>query len=223
MGSDWIWELQVQAAAEPALRQLYALAAVRGLVPQRSDGLVNLFTNPNGDVHPVKDPQAALDAVAAGTAGGQLWTDDDVDVFVEWKAGTLTWSLDAAFCHRRPGPEANTFRQLHARLTSLWLDAAERLQADVGRILDEWSSEQVWHLDIHHTSHPAGGWPAELGWWTYLGTDRQLPAAPLPEIAVQARRLPNGALLVELLDDPAAVDPLRYQDIHTRWLTRVER
>ncbi|MFI7077574.1 hypothetical protein ACIBO1_09795 [Micromonospora sp. NPDC049903] len=136
----------------------------------------------------------------------------------QWQAGTLIWALDAAYCHRRPGPEADTFRGLHARLTGLWLDVADRLQADVGRILDEWSSEQVWHLDIHDRSHPAGDWPAELGWWTYLGTNRHLSLAPLTEITAQARRLPNGALLVELLTDPAAVDPLRYQDIHTRWL-----
>ncbi|WFE47689.1 hypothetical protein [Verrucosispora sp. WMMD1129] len=218
MGSDWFWELHVPAAAEPALRELYALAACHGLRPQRPDGLINLFTNPDGDARTVDDPQAALDAMATGTAGGQLWTTDGVDVFVAWRAGTLTWALDAVFCHRRPVPEADTFRDLHARLTSLWLEAAERLQADVGRILDEWSSEQVWHLDIHDGSHPAGGWPAELGWWTYLGPDRHLPPAPLPEIIAHTRRLPNGALLVELLNDPAAVDPLRYQDIHTRWL-----
>ena len=46
----------------------------------------------------------------------------------------------------------------------------------------------------------------------------EAPASPLPEIAAQTCRLPNGALLIELLDDPAAVDPIHYQDIHTRWL-----
>ena len=205
-------------AAEPALRELYALAAEGGLSMQRPDGLINLFTSPHGDVRTGEDPQTALDALATGTACGQLWTNDDVDVFVEWQAGTLIWALDAAFCHRRPASEADTFRELHARLTDLWLNAAQRLQANIGRILDEWSSEQVWHLDIHDSCHPAGGWPAELGWWTYLAPDRRLPPAPLPEITAQTRQLPNGALLVELLDDPAAVDPLHYQDIHTRWL-----
>ncbi|GIJ42689.1 hypothetical protein [Micromonospora andamanensis] len=217
MGSDWIWELRVPAA-ESAVCEMYALAADRGLNLQRPDGLINLFTKPDGDAHTVEDPQTALDAIATGTASGQFWTNDDVDVFVEWRAGTLIWALDAVFCHRRAAPEADAFRELHARLTALWLDAAERLHANLGRILDEWSSEQIWHLDIHHSYHPAGGWPAELGWWTYLAPDRRLPPAPLPEITAQARQLPNGALLVELLDDPAAVDPLRYQDIHTRWL-----
>jgi hypothetical protein len=218
VGSDWIWELRVPAAAEPALRELYALAADRDLRPQRPDGLINLFTNSDADLRTVEDPQAARDAMATGKEHGQLWANGDVDVFVNWQDGTLVWALDAAFCFRRSVPEADTFRELHSRLTGLWLDVAERLQADIGRVLDEWSSEQVWNLGIHDDSHPAGGWPAELGWWTYLGPDRHLPPAPLPEIAAQARRLPNGALLVELLDDPAAVDPLRYQDIHTRWL-----
>ncbi|MFJ8578391.1 hypothetical protein [Micromonospora sp. NPDC093277] len=66
--------------------------------------------------------------------------------------------------------------------------------------------------------HPTGGWPAELGWWTYLRPGGHLPPPQLPEVAARTRRLPNGALLVALLDDPAAVDPLRYEDIHRRWL-----
>ncbi|WP_412748713.1 hypothetical protein [Krasilnikovia sp. M28-CT-15] len=199
MGSDWIWELRVPTGAEPALRELYALAAER-------------------DLRTVDDPHVALAAMATGRENGQLWTNDDIDIFVNWENGTLVWALDAAFCHRRPVPEADTFRELHARLTSLWLDVARRLNADAGRVLDEWSSEQVWHLGIHEAIHPAGGWPAELGWWTYLGPDHHRPAPPLPEVATRARPMPNGALLVTLLDDPAAVDALRYEDIHTRWL-----
>ncbi|MEV5767457.1 hypothetical protein AB0L34_23230 [Micromonospora sp. NPDC052213] len=218
MGSDWIWELRMPTVAEPALRELYALAADRNLRPQRPDGLINLFTHPDAELRTVEEPQAALDAMATGKEHGQLWTDGDVDIFVNWQDGTLAWTLDGSFCYRRPVPEADAFRELHARLTGLWLDVAERLMADVGRILDEWSSEQVLNLGIHDDSHTAGGWPAELGWWTYLGPNRHLPPAPLPEIAAQARRLPSGALLIELLDDPAAVGPLRYQDIHTRWL-----
>lgn len=77
----------------------------------------------------------------------------------------------------------------------------------------------MWQWGIHDAQHPAGGWPAELGWWTYLGRDCRLPPPPpLPDVAARTRRLPNGALLVTLLDDPAAVDPLRYEDIHGRWL-----
>lgn len=149
---------------------------------------------------------------------GRLWAGDDVDVLVNWRDGSLTWALNAGFCHRRPSPGADAFREVHARLTGLWLDVAERLDADVGRVLDEWSTEQVWNLGIHDGIHPAGGWPAELGWWTYLGAGRHLPQSPLPEVTARAYRLPNGALLVALLDDPAAVDPLRYADIHARWM-----
>jgi hypothetical protein len=190
------------------------------LSQQLLDGLVNLFAKPDADLRTVEDPQAALSAMATGNEHGQLWTNDDVDVFVNWQDGTVVWALDSVFCYRRPAPEADTFRELHARLTGLWLDVAERLNADLGRIriLDEWSREQVWHLGIHDDSHPAGGWPAELGWWTYLGPDPRLPPPRLPEVAARTRRLPNGALLVSLLDDPAAVDELRYEDIHSRWL-----
>jgi hypothetical protein len=203
-------------AAEAALRELYALAAERDLFPQRPDGLINLFTNPDADLRTVEDPQVALAAMATGKEHGQFWTNGDVDIFVNWEDGSLVWALGAVFCYRRTVPEADAFRELHARLTGLWLDTAQRLNADVGRVLDDWSSEQVWNMGIHDALHPAGGWPAELGWWTYL--DRSLPPPPLPEVAARIRRLPNGALLVTLLNDPAAVDPLRYEDIHTRWI-----
>jgi hypothetical protein len=218
VGSDWIWELQVPMAAEPAVRELYALAAGRELRPQRPDGLINLFGNPHSYLRTVEDPHVAFAAIATGNDHGQLWTTDAVDIFVGWQNGTLSWALDSAFCYRQPVPQADTFRQLHASLTSLWLDAAQCLNADVGRVLDEWSSEQVGHLGIHDAIHPVGGWPAELGWRTYLGSTRHPPEAPLPEVAARARRLPNGALHVVLLEDPAAVDVLRYEDIHTRWL-----
>ncbi|AGL17409.1 hypothetical protein [Actinoplanes sp. N902-109] len=68
-----------------------------------------------------------------------------------------------------------------------------------------------WTLDS------VGGWPAELGWWTYLGPGNRAPAPPLPEVADRARRLPDGSWLVALLDDPAAVDPARYEELHRRW------
>ncbi|SCG69526.1 hypothetical protein [Micromonospora inositola] len=218
MGSDWIWEVRVPVAAGPALRQLYALAAERDLRPQRPDGLINLFTNPDADLRTVEDPDTAVAAMATGTEHGQFWTNGDIDIFVNWEDGRLVWALDACFCYRRSVSEADTFRELHGRLTGLWLDVAQRLNADVGRVLDEWSSDQIWEWGIHDALHPAGGWPAELGWWTYLGPDGRLPPPRLPEVAARTRRLPNGALLVTLLDDPAAVDPLRYEDIHGRWL-----
>ncbi|MFE9203460.1 hypothetical protein [Micromonospora sp. NPDC007230] len=218
MGSDWIWELQVSVAAGPALCQLYALAAERNLRPQRPDGLINLFTNPDADLRTVDDLDTALAAMATGAEHGQFWTNGDIDIFVNWEDGRLLWALDACFCHRRPAPEADNFRELHGRLTGLWLDVAQRLNADVGRVLDEWSSDQIWEWGIHDAPHPTGGWPAELGWWTYLGPDRRLPPPPLPEVAVRTRRLPNGAQLVTLLDDPAAIDPVRYKAIHSRWL-----
>ncbi|GAA1645270.1 hypothetical protein [Actinoplanes couchii] len=98
MGSDWTWELRLPLAAEPALRELYDLAAERDLHPQRPDGLINIFDDSAGGLRTVQNLDVAL-------------------------------------------PE---------------------------------------------------------------GTARTSP-------------LPNGALQVNLLEDPAAVDPLRYEDIHNQW------
>jgi hypothetical protein len=217
VGSDWTWELRVPVAAEPALRELFALAAERDLHPYRPDGLINVFTNADADLRTVSDPADAIAALATGEQHGQFWTDGDVDVFVEWRDGTIGWALDAVFCRRRPAPEADPFRELHARLTSLWLDAAQRLDADAGRVCDEWSSEQAWRAGVPATASSADGWPAELGWWTYLGPGRNLSPPRLPEVAAGTRRLPNGALLIALLEDPAAVDPIHFADVLTRW------
>jgi hypothetical protein len=194
------------------------MAAERDLYPHRPDGLINLFSNPDADLRTVEDPDVAFAAMATGTENGQFWTGGEVAIFVSLANGTLTWALDSVHCYRRPVPEAGAFRELHHRLTSLWLEAAQRLNADSGRVLDEWSIDQIWDLGIHEAVHPAGGWPAELGWWTYIGPTRHLPPAPLAEVASRASHLTNGAVLVALLDDPASVDVLLYENLHTRWL-----
>ncbi|HEX5598974.1 MAG TPA: hypothetical protein VFX61_23610 [Micromonosporaceae bacterium] len=173
------------------------------------------------------DVEDAITAMAAGGAHGQFWTSDEIDIFLSCYADhtqhalRLSWSLNSVFTIRRPTPEAHTYRALHSRLTALWLDFAKRLNADIGRVLDEWSYDQVWHLPhVQEEFHPGGGWPALLGWWTYLGPERcrHLPPAPLAEIGEKALPLANGGLLVSLLDDPTTVDPIRYEEIHTRWL-----
>jgi hypothetical protein len=218
VGSDWVWELRAPVTAETALRELYARAADRDLSPHRPDGLINLLSKPDADLRTVEDPAAALAAMASGADSGQLWANGDVDIFVDWQDGRLVWALDSVFCHRRPTPDADPFRELHARLTALWLDVAQSLNAEVGRVLDDWSMEQIWAWNLHDAQHPTGTWPAELGWSTYLGPDQHTPAPFLAEVAAGTRTLPNGALVVTLLEDPAAVDVLRYQDLHGRWL-----
>lgn len=220
MGSDWFFELRLPAGAPSpgsVLRRVYDLAAGRNLRPHRPDGLINLF-DADAVHRTVPDLETALAAMATGAEHGQLWTDGPVDITVDLRADRLGWSLDAVHCRRRPVPEADGFRDLHRRLTGLWLDVARDLNADRGRVLDEWSTDQVWALGVHDAAHPVGGWPAELGWWTYLGPDDHRPPPPLPEVAARSRRLANGGLLIALLDDPAAVDPLRYEDLHRRWL-----
>ena len=130
----------------------------------------------------------------------------------------------AAWTFRSPGSHADGYRGLHARLTALWLEAAEALNARIGRIVDEWSLEQVWHLPrIHEEDSPAGHWPALLGWWTYLGAEvsKTLPSPPLPEISAATRLLPSGARVVALLEDPADVDESQYEALHARWLQQL--
>jgi hypothetical protein len=203
MGSDWWWELDIPAVdPETALRRTYQLAAQRDLHARRPDGLINIIDD-EGDRVTVHDFDAAMTAMAAGAAS-QWWTKNNDDVFVHLKDGRLSWSMYPF------GP--------HASLTALWLEVAQFLDARLGRVLDEWSSEQMW--DTHNATHPtAGNWPAELGWLTYAGPLIHPPEPPLPEVAARTRTLPNGARLVTLLDDPASVDRLRYEEIHRRWLS----
>lgn len=200
---------------------MYQFAARHHLCPQRPDGLINLFSVADTGMRTVEDLETALTAMVIGDESGQLWTTGETDISVSLQADRLVWTLDAAFSHRSPGPGADVFRDLHRRLTGLWLDVAQDLNAVRGRVLDEWSTDQVWALGIHDAKHPAGGgWPAELGWWAYMGPDRLRLPPPLPEVAARTRRLPGGAMLVTLLTDPAAVDPSRYEQLHRRWLRR---
>ncbi|MFI1991923.1 hypothetical protein [Actinoplanes sp. NPDC020271] len=214
MGSDWDWELEVpEQPIGPALRELFAVAAPLGLRPQRPDGLFNLWAD--GGMRTVASVDEVITVLAAGWSHSQLWT-GDTDIWLSCFSGAgremrpglvlgsgflLCWSLGSGI-HRRPVPEAAAFRQLHGRLTRLWLDVAQRLGAGQGRVEDEWSVEQ------------AGDEP-QVGWWRYLGPGRDLPFPPTPEMVVE--ELPGGARLIRLLDDPAAVDALRYAAIHERW------
>lgn len=202
MGSDWWWELEIPAVdPETALRRTYQLAAQRDLRPQRHDGLINIIDD-EGALTTVGDFDAAMAAMTAGAAS-QWWTKSNDDVFVHLRDGRLAWSMSAF------GP--------YALLTELWLDVAQFLDARLGRVLDEWSSEQIW--DLHRATHPTvGNWPAELGWLTYAGPLIQPAMPPLPEVAERTRVLTNGARVVTLLDDPAAVDRTSYEHLHHRWL-----
>lgn len=205
---------------EPALRALFAAAATLGLRPQRPDGLINVWDE-DAEMRTVGSFDEVVAALAGGRSHSQFWSGED-DVWLSCFTGAgrslrpghvlgagfvLSWSLDSVFTFREPVPEADGFRELHGRLTRLWLDVAERLGAEDGRVEDDWSWEQV-------------GDEPQVGWWRYLGTGRELPFPPTGEMAVSA--LPGGARLVTLLDDPAAVDVPRYVRIHDRWRGSVE-
>lgn len=210
MGSDWDWELSMPAQEiGAALHVLFAAAAPLGLRPRRPDGLVNIWDH-DAEMRTVASVDELIAALVAGRSHGQLWTGDTdiwLSCFPEPGPGfVLNWSLGSG-TYRQPVPEAAGFRELHARLTRLWLDVAVRLGATDGRVEDEWSREQV-------------GDEPQVGWWRYLGPGRELPFPPTPEMRVSS--VPGGGRLVRLLDDPAAVDVLRYAEIHRRWRGSVE-
>ncbi|MFD1050521.1 hypothetical protein ACFQ1S_35850, partial [Kibdelosporangium lantanae] len=117
-------------------------------------------------------------------------------------AGELT--LDAVNTRREPVPAARPFRLLHRRITDLWVAVADSMGALFGRVEDEWSVEQIWSGETR---------PEWLGWWTYFASPPTLP----PELGATVRATPGGGVVVALLEDPAAVDPLWFAELHRRY------
>jgi hypothetical protein len=211
VGSDWNFQLTVPGGRS-AVRSLLAVAAARGYSVRNGAGQITCFTDQGAELVTVADEEALVEALANGEAG-QFWS-GDLDLFLQGRVdediADLRWSLDSCWTRRRPGPKADEFRAIHARLVALWLEAAVTLGARAGRIDDDWSWEQVHDIPGIYQPAAPGEWPRLLGWWTYLG-----PPAPPPPAAVADRSapVPGGGTVITLLDDPAAVDVLRYAEI----------
>ncbi|MBB5874602.1 hypothetical protein F4553_008036 [Allocatelliglobosispora scoriae] len=229
MGSDWSWGLHFSDHRPPAAvsSEFIDLARRHGLSMRNESGTVTVFGD-DGDHVFITEAETPT-AVAAGMRHIALWL-GEVDIFAHCQrepdqAGDgirLSWSLDSVWCHRNPTPLADGYRHLHRRLTALWVDAAETLGALHGRVTDEWSIEQIWDMtDLMDDSMTPGQWPSWLGWWTYFGAAHVsgLPPLPLPRLQQHLQPTPSGGQILTLLVDPAAVDTIRYEQLHKVWLS----
>jgi hypothetical protein len=233
MGSAWSWTLALPAGllTTAMVDELLALTEQFSLSPHRPDGAINGFGNDTGQ-WPAASPQLldrpqVVAGLATGTYSTNLWDLAGVDVMLSTAPGRaagsdlLRLSLDSAHCWRRPVPQARPFRLLHHRLTGLWTAIASKFGALFGRVDDEWSLEQVWDSLADPGSDaapPSGQWPERLGWQTYFHADHHRLLTPLPaEFDVTVHRMPDGAAVIALLLDPAAVDEQAFAQLHTRY------
>ncbi|MFJ9779395.1 hypothetical protein ACIRSS_07415 [Amycolatopsis sp. NPDC101161] len=231
MGSDWWWTLALPGGTlTPATAErLLALAGAAGLSPHRPGGGINGFDNSPGHEgeHRVLDREELVPALATGSWSTNLWTRSEADVLVTTRPGAHGWdsvtlSLDSVHCRREPDARAEPFRELHRRLTELWIAIADETGALFGRVEDEWSLEQIWSElpdpTLRATPPAPGSWPDWLSWSTYFGAERHRQLAPLPaELGAGVRRTRRGAAVIELLTDPAAVDPVRFARLHREY------
>ncbi|ANZ41642.1 hypothetical protein BBK82_42535 [Lentzea guizhouensis] len=229
MGSDWSWTLALPGGAltSATVERLLALANDSGLSPHRPDGGINGFANlpgREGD-HEVLTRHQLVQGLTTGSWATNLWTRSEADIGLSTTpSGGTGWdlvslSLNSAHCRRTPTADAEPFRQLHRQLTGLWLTVATGLGAVFGRVEDEWSLEQIWSelpdSRMHVTPPPPGSSPDWLSWLTYFDADHHRRLAPvLAELNADVRRTSDGAAVIVLLGDPAAVDPVKFAQLH---------
>jgi hypothetical protein len=226
MGSDWSWTITLPAGTvrPEAVERLLAVAGTLGLSPERPGGGCNGFdTSPGHEgEHVVLDRPGLVQDLATGARGTNLWLGSEVDVLLFTKLGawdTVSLYLDAVYARRVPDARADPFRALHKLVTDLWVALADELGAVFGRVEDEWSLEQIWaelrDPRAFATPPPPGTWPEWLSWSTYFDAERHRALPPVPaELGARVRPTPGGAAVIELSDDPAAVDPLRFARLH---------
>lgn len=228
MGSDWTWTLTLPGGTlqVATVERLLALTEAFGLSPERPDGRINGFDRSPGHEgeHRVLDRRELVQALATGTLSTNLWDRSEVDVFLSAgpdRAGVwdvVSLSLDSVYCRRIPDARAQPFRELHRQLTDLWLALAGEVGAVFGRVEDEWSLEQILSEladPCPDAPPPPGSWPQWLSWSTYFDRDRYGLLPPLSaELGADVRRTPDGAAVITLLTDPAAVDELRFARVH---------
>ncbi|WP_051366371.1 hypothetical protein [Hamadaea tsunoensis] len=215
MSSDWSWDLHFADGQQPddLLPRFVELAATYGLSASNSLGTVTICDTEGG---PTFMP-GLVSAYATGAQNIVLWL-GEVDIFVSVAGDEgIVWYLNQAFAVRRPGPDAEPFRHLHALLTALWADAAGRFGAAYGRVNDEWCLEQIWELaGLPNDTVAEGEWPHWLGWWTYLRSPGRRPLPDLP-FGLAVHDLPQGGQILQILDDPADVSEARFERIHHAW------
>lgn len=234
MGSDWSWTLALPDGSlnSATVERLLSLAGTFGLSPHRPGGGINGFDNTPGHEgeHRVLDREELVQALAAGSLSTHLWIGSEVDVWLSTRPGkgtgwdSVSLSLNSCYCRRDPVAAAEPFRELHRRLTELWVAIAGETGALFGRVEDEWSLEQIWSElsdpRSDATPPPRGSWPEWLSWLTYFDADRYRLLPPLPPaLGADVRRTPGEAAVIVLLADPAAVDPVRFARLHHEYRT----
>lgn len=126
-------------------------------------------------------------------------------------------SLDS--CHRRRVADARArpFRELHRRLTDLWV----ALAGEGGCGIRPRRGRVVVGADLLRAGRPfpdappPGSWPEWLSWATYFDSHRYGLLPPLSaELGGGVRPTPDGAAVITLLPDPAAVDVVRFARLH---------
>ncbi|MBN9744213.1 hypothetical protein DMP23_24590 [Amycolatopsis sp. A1MSW2902] len=228
MGSNWSWTLALPEGSltTGTVEQILEQAETAGLSPIRPGGGCNGFDNAPGHEgeHRVVDRDEMVRGLVTGSWATNLWTGSETDIGLNSRPGRgrgwdqVRLDLDSVHSCREPSPRAQPFRDLHRLLTGLWLAVAARTGAFFGRVEDEWSLTQIWAEltdPLSDAPPPVGVWPRRLGWWTYFDADRYrlLPTVPTA-LESSVRRIPEGAAVIELLTDPAAVDPVRFSDLH---------
>jgi hypothetical protein len=231
MGSDWNWQLRLDTTTHTLAEQVrlaLTVAGTYGMGLTPPDGAIQVFDFDEQDYRSMPDEAAAVAAISYGLTNGVLFTAEGVGLYLNAIAddtgpgAQLTWSLTGSMGHRRPTPEADPFRRLHAQLTALWVEVADAVGAEYGRVTDDWSVEELGDSGpVSEDDIQPGRLPSWLGWWTYLDADRtrRLPPLPVPEVAESVRATPSGAAVIALLDDPAAIDLARYRRLHAEWWT----
>ncbi len=174
------------------------------------------------------DREQLVRSLATGSRSTNLWFRSEVDIFLSTRSGrgngwdSVSLSLNSSHRRRVPAPEAEPFRELHRLITRLWTSVAGEIGAVFGRVEDEWSLEQIWsELPDPRSGDrppPPGSWPDWLSWLTYFDADRYRLLPPLPaELDAYIRRTPEGAAVIALPTDPAAVDEARFARLHRKY------
>lgn len=218
MGSSWTWTVHLPDDPDAGtVETLLALAETAGFGPHRPDGAINAFPchEPWDDL-PEVDFVELVEGLVDGRHATNLWNDDEVDAFFHVDPGggartpRVSLSLLAAWAYEFP--------HLHQRLTTLWTRFAEATGAMFGRVDDEYSVEQIWHLladPLQDVPPAVGHLPFPMGWWNYFDAERVQHLPPLPaSLRAVVHRTTSGGAVISLLDDHAAVDVLEYERIH---------
>jgi hypothetical protein len=225
MGTSWSWDVVFTHGPLTAdiVEHALARAGEAGLSIRNPSGAIRSFSIAEGSRQ--IDYQELISGLVERRLITDVWTPSGESIGFSTQPAfgvgpaKVSLSIDAGV-PRPPAPDAHGFRDLHRQLTDLWILLLDELGADFGRVDDEWSLEQVWHLipkPVTLDPPPPGRWPFPLGWWTFADADRSrsLPDPP-PWLQARTHRTPGGGTVLALTDDPAVISVVEYERLHVR-------